>query len=86
MPLHFRATLFDLDGTLLDSLHDIGAAMNHALAAHRLPVHPLADYRRFVGEGTRVLVARAVPADRADLLEPVTASYRDYYAAHMLDH
>jgi phosphoglycolate phosphatase len=86
MHMHLRAALFDLDGTLLDSLHDIGAAMNHALATHGLPVHPLADYRRFVGEGVRVLVSRAVPQDREDCHAPVMASYKAFYAEHLLDH
>jgi phosphoglycolate phosphatase len=83
MPL--RAALFDLDGTLLDSLHDIGAAMNHALAHHGLPVHPLPAYRRFVGEGVRVLVSRAVPAGREVLHEAVLDTYRARYAECMLD-
>jgi phosphoglycolate phosphatase len=83
MPL--RAALFDLDGTLLDSLHDIGAAMNHALAHHGLPVHPLSDYRGFVGEGVRVLVSRAVPAGREALHEAVLDTYRVRYAECMLD-
>lgn len=80
------AALFDLDGTLLDSLHDIGAAMNHALAAQGLPPHPLADYRRFVGEGVRVLVSRAVPAGHDALHAPVLAAYKAFYAEHQLDH
>ena len=84
--MHLRAALFDLDGTLLDSLHDIGAAMNHALATQGLPLHPLAGYRRFVGEGVRVLVSRAVPADRADCHEAVLAAYKAFYAEHLLDH
>ncbi|WP_375768400.1 HAD family hydrolase [Archangium gephyra] len=84
--MHLRAALFDLDGTLLDSLRDIGAAMNHALATHGLPVHPLADYRRFVGEGVRVLVSRAVPPGLEDSHEPVLAAYKAFYAEHLLDH
>ncbi|HYO57691.1 HAD-IA family hydrolase [Archangium sp.] len=83
--MHLRAALFDLDGTLLDSLHDIGAAMNHALAAHGLPVHPLENYRHYVGNGARVLVERAVPAGRENLHEAVLATYHAFYAEHMLD-
>ena len=83
--MHLRAALFDLDGTLLDSLHDLGAAMNHALATHGLPVHPLSNHRRFVGEGVRVYVARAVPADRQELHEAVLTTYKAFYAEHMLD-
>ena len=65
-----RAALFDLDGTLVDSLHDIGAAMNHALRTHGLPPHPLSAYRHFVGEGAQGLVARAVPEPHAHAREP----------------
>ncbi len=71
---------------MLDSLHDIGAAMNHALTTHGLPVHPLADYRHFVGEGVQVLVSRAVPREHERLREPVLATYRAFYAEHMMDH
>jgi phosphoglycolate phosphatase len=83
--MHLRAAVFDLDGTLLNSLGDIALAMNHALAHHGLPTHPLPDYRHFVGEGVRVLVARAVPAGREDQHEAVLATYRAFYAEHMLD-
>ena len=81
-----RAALFDLDGTLLDSLHDIAVAMNHALATEGLPTHPLAAYRSFVGEGVRLLVSRAVPADRAEAHAAVLEHYRAHYAEHLLDH
>lgn len=84
--MHLRAALFDLDGTLLDSLRDIGEAMNHALSLHGLPVHPLSDYRRFVGEGVRVLVSRALPTGREDAHEAVLASYKSFYAEHLLKH
>ena len=83
--MHLRAALFDLDGTLLDSLADIATAMNHALALHGLPTHPLPAYQRFVGEGVRVLVQRAVPAGRESLQEAVLASYKERYAECMLE-
>ena len=81
-----RAALFDLDGTLLDSLHDIGAAMNHALTTYGLPPHPLPAYRYFVGEGVRTLVARALPEGHAHALESVLYTFRAFYSEHMLDH
>ncbi|MET0401357.1 MAG: HAD family hydrolase [Cystobacter sp.] len=81
-----RAALFDLDGTLLDSLHDIGAAMNHALSTYNLPTHPLTSYRYFVGEGVRTLVARALPEGHADAQESVLHTYRSFYSEHMMDH
>ncbi|WP_239576319.1 HAD family hydrolase [Archangium primigenium] len=86
MTLPPRAAIFDLDGTLLDSLHDIGAALNHALVTHGLPPHPLEACRSFVGEGVSVLVSRALPPGREDAHAAVVASYRARYAEHMLDH
>jgi phosphoglycolate phosphatase len=62
----FRATLFDLDGTLLDTLADITHAANEALALEGLPVHAEADFRRFVGDGIATTFRRALPPDRAD--------------------
>lgn len=58
--------VFDLDGTLLDTIADIGAAMNTALKMAGLPVHPTEAYRGMVGWGLRRLAEAAVPADYAD--------------------
>jgi phosphoglycolate phosphatase len=54
------AVLFDLDGTLCDTLEDIATSVNAMLAARGLPPHPLASYRRFVGDGVEQLVERAL--------------------------
>lgn len=81
-----RAALFDLDGTLVDSLADIAGAMNHALARQGLPIHPLSSYRHFVGEGVRQLVRKAAaPEACEDVHEALLASYRAHYAEHLLD-
>jgi len=80
-----RAVIFDLDGTLVDSLGDIADATNHALAQHGLPTHPESAYLRFVGEGVRELIRRAVPAGQEALLEPVLATYKAYYDDHLFD-
>jgi phosphoglycolate phosphatase len=61
-----RAVLFDLDGTLLDTLADLGESMNAALAELGCATHPLDAYRRFVGDGMQNLARRALPADRRD--------------------
>ena len=61
-----RAILFDLDGTLLNTLDDIGAAMNRVLVERGLPAHELKAYLDFVGHGSRVLVERALPESRRD--------------------
>lgn len=60
----YRAVLFDLDGTLVDSLDDIAESMNAALAELGLAVHTRQDYCRFIGDGVRTLAERALPADR----------------------
>lgn len=77
----FEAVLFDLDGTLLDSLQDIAAAANRALMNEGLPTHSLAAYRYLVGEGVQVLMQRAIPESvRTDeLVERCTELFRSYY-------
>ncbi|WP_224244763.1 HAD family hydrolase [Hyalangium gracile] len=83
--MHLRAAIFDLDGTLVDSLADIAAAMNHSLASHGLPTHPVDDYRHYVGEGVRVLVRKATPPDQVALHDSILAAYRAYYEDHLFD-
>ena len=61
----FDALVFDLDGTLVDTLEDLGASMNAALAEFGLPQWPMADYRFMVGNGMRKLTERAV-GEKAD--------------------
>jgi len=79
------AALFDLDGTLLDTIDDLAAAMNKALAANGLPVRPdAAEHKGYVGDGVGMYVLRAVPEDRRSdgrLIARVTADYRVAYAA-----
>src|SRR5262249_4242068 len=77
--------IFDLDGTLADTLGDIAAAMNRTLRAHGFPVHPVDAYRTFVGEGVRRLVERALPPGTEDRREAFLAAYQADYAEHMLD-
>lgn len=59
--MSFKAVLFDLDGTLLDTLEDLADSMNAALASRGWPVHPVKSYRYFVGDGFEVLVRRTIP-------------------------
>lgn len=58
-----RAVIFDLDGTLLDTLEDLADATNAALAVKGFPVHPLESYRYFVGSGAHVLCEMVLPAE-----------------------
>lgn len=62
----FQAVLFDLDGTLLDTLADIADAVNAVLAQHDCPIYPVEDYKTFIGEGVMHLVERSLPAERRD--------------------
>jgi phosphoglycolate phosphatase len=57
----YKAVLFDLDGTLLDTLEDLADSMNAVLSSRGYPTHQLAEYRYFVGDGVEMLVRRAVP-------------------------
>lgn len=78
--------IFDLDGTLLDTLQDLAASVNHALAQYGMPTHSIDDVRCFVGNGVRKLMERAVQ-DGADnpQFEAVFDAFRQYYMEHSLD-
>ena len=83
-----KAFIFDLDGTLLDTLEDIGRACNAVLASHGHPAHPLAAYRRMVGNGFGRLVRSALPpAALRDLapeaLDALVDGARLWYGQHM---
>jgi len=62
--MRFKAVLFDLDGTLLDTIEDLGDSMNSVLARNSYPVHDIEAYKYFVGDGVRNLVLRALPEDK----------------------
>ena len=59
--MKYKLVLFDLDGTLLDTLADLGAAVNAALKGRGFPLHTLEEFRGMVGHGVRNLVAQALP-------------------------
>ena len=82
----FSTYIFDLDGTLLDTLGDLAASVNYALRTHGMPEHSVDDVRRFVGNGVRKLMERAVP-DGADnpRFDAAFATFRQHYMAHALD-
>ena len=62
----YQTYIFDLDGTLLDTLGDLAAAVNYALRTHNMPEHSIDDVRRFVGNGVRKLMERAIPDGEAN--------------------
>ena len=82
----FNVYVFDLDGTLLDTLQDLANSVNYALRQHGMPEHSIDDIRRFVGNGVRLLMERAVPdGARNPQFEAAFATFRQYYMQHSLD-
>ena len=75
-----KAVLFDLDGTLLDTLGDLHAAVNHVLGEFGYPQRSIEEVCRFVGNGAAQLIRLAVP-EGVDFV-PVLAAFQSYYAAH----
>lgn len=84
--MKYNTYIFDLDGTLLDTLADLAASCNYALRTHGMPEHSIDDVRRFVGNGVRKLMERAVPDGAANPdFEAAFATFREYYMLHSLD-
>jgi phosphoglycolate phosphatase len=83
----YRAVMFDLDGTLLDTLDDLADAMNFALRQMGCPPHEVAAYKYFVGDGVVNLAWRTLPPDRHDeqTVAQVVALMRERYSEHWAD-
>ncbi|RRD80604.1 HAD family hydrolase [Alloprevotella sp. OH1205_COT-284] len=78
--------LFDLDGTLLDTLTDLSVAVNHALQMYGLPQRSKNEVRAFLGNGIRNLITQCVPNHTDSILiEKVFVAFRTYYLEHCLD-
>lgn len=81
--MHYTSVLFDLDGTLLDTLGDLTAAMNRTLTRHGLPERTRQQMRTALGNGARRLMELSVPAGTdGALFEALLAEYNADYAAH----
>lgn len=82
----YRTYIFDLDGTLLDTLQDLANSVNYALHQHGMPTHSVDAVRSFVGNGVRLLMERAVPdGARNPQFEDTFATFRRHYMQHSLD-
>lgn len=79
-----KLVIFDLDGTLLDTIEDLAVSTNYALELHGFPVHPVEAYRFFVGNGISKLIERALPEKyrTADTISMVKFDFINYYFAH----
>lgn len=83
--MNTELVIFDLDGTLLDTIGDLAAACNAVLAPRGLPQHSYAEYCHFVGNGIMRLVERALPEELRipELVAAVRADFVEYYTAHI---
>jgi len=85
--LKYKAVLFDLDGTLLNTLQDIADSVNKGLHSLGFPQHEVEDYKALVGEGREVLALRALPENHQDtvIVEKLLAHINEEYAKHWAD-
>ena len=82
----YKTYIFDLDGTLLNTLNDLAASTNYALRQFAMPEHDIDSIRRFVGNGVRLLMERAIPdGARNPQFEECFATFRKHYMEHSLD-
>jgi len=80
--------IFDLDGTLLNTIDDLGTATNHALETYGYPTHPLSSYPFFVGNGVSRLLERVLPQEERTPknIERLRMRFIEYYDLHSTDH
>lgn len=85
--MKISTVVFDLDGTLMDTLQDLAESTNYALGAYGFPQHSIEAIRSFVGNGVRKLIERAVPQGTENpLFEEVFRTFKEHYVAHCRDH
>ena len=82
---NYQAMIFDLDGTLVDTLRDIAESVNQALKKLNLDTHPVESFRLKVGNGSRVLAARSLGPDQQHLVDKLYEIQQAYYAKHFCD-
>ena len=84
--MSFKVALFDLDGTVLNTLDDLADAVNTVLATNKMPLRTCDEVRQFVGNGIAKLIERAVPNGTDDAtVDKVVADFKTYYSAHSAD-
>ena len=86
--MNFKAVIFDLDGTLINSIEDLADSCNEMLMAYDLPVHTVEEYKYFVGNGVPKLVERALTAEAAEdkaFYDKALAKFREIYNGRVLN-
>jgi phosphoglycolate phosphatase len=83
----YTAVIFDMDGTLLDTIEDLGGCMNRVLERAGFPAHPIESYKYFVGNGIRNLVIQSLPEEdrRQATIDRLQVQMSDEYTAHWAD-
>ena len=74
--IQYKAVIFDLDGTLVNSLNDLADSVNKVLASYNLPTYDIESYKYRVGNGIRKLMERSLPADKQDLLDEALEKFK----------
>ncbi len=81
--MKYKTAIFDMDGTILNTLDDLTDSCNHILEKNGMPLHTIDEIRFFVGNGIPKLIERAVPAGtKAETQQKILAEFSEYYAAH----
>lgn len=84
--MKYKVVIFDLDGTVLDTIGDLAGAVNYALMQFSLPTHSVEDVRRMVGNGVANLIRRATPKEVTDeQCKEILAAFKAYYREHIND-
>ncbi len=84
--MSLKAVIFDLDGTILDTLTDLSISLNFALDAHSFPEHTIDEVRQMVGNGAKNLIKRAVPEGTGEEeREAVLKTFNEHYSVHCVD-
>ena len=81
-----KLCVFDLDGTLLDTIGDLSQAVDHAMMVRGFPTHTREEYKQMVGDGVRNLVMRALPEchrDNQQMIDEALGDFKAYYTAHI---
>ena len=83
-----KLVIFDLDGTLINSIEDLGQAANYALSKNGFPTHSLASYPFFVGNGVRNLIRKALPEENRNdtTIDSLLKDFKEYYDDHNVDY
>lgn len=84
--MNYKLAIFDMDGTILNTLEDLKNSTNYALRAHQLPERSMDEVKSFVGNGIRKLIERAVPRGSSiEIIDKVYETFKIYYKEHSAD-